>query len=749
MITFKQLSMRNFLSYGNNITTIKLSFDKPTLVVGRNYDAIVDGQLDSNGAGKSTILNAIAFCLYDKMISKIDKSNVVNYINDKNMEISIIFEKDGVHYKIERYRKNKAKGGDGVRIFINPDCATFDITHDKTPDSIANADAEIARIMGIPFEIFSRIVVFTASYQPFLSLPSSHASQANQRDIIEELFGLTELTRKAEKLKLLITDTKKNLKAQSESNDRIDAERARYNTQLNSTLKKQEEWDATREEELLTIKQKLKAYNKIDIDTIESTLSNISNLVSERESLINEISLLQHSLDSATKNNNSILKWDLDKQSTMDDISGKIKHLMVYDVKMLTETAVKVEQLTRRLFDLNSSINSTKKLHNRVTEDSKQKTNEINELSDNKCPYCKQDFHNTITTLDECKTSLQALMEQERLYSVELSKLDGEKNDIVSELTPLTEIDIPPNLKAIESNLVKLQTELDVISLTENPFKLIDTTQFIANIKQKNQLLDTIDNNITTQRDILKAIDGSMIGVSQWVSSTVAKIAIDIDRLLAKLDSLKDSVNPYQSIVDEITQTLENDIEVADTDSVDRMYVELEHQEFLLKLLTKKDSFVRKALLNKNIPFLNSRLSHYLSVIGLSHKVLFTEEMGAKITQFGTEYNFENLSTGQRARVNIALSFAFRDVLQARFSKINFCILDELLDVGLSNVGIQLTAKMIKNVAVSDKLSMLIISHRDEISSMFDSKLEVELRGGFSNIVKSELLIESDVVVDE
>lgn len=49
---FKELTLRNFLSYGNNVTTIKLDSSKPTLIVGKNYDSIVDGQIDSNGSGK-------------------------------------------------------------------------------------------------------------------------------------------------------------------------------------------------------------------------------------------------------------------------------------------------------------------------------------------------------------------------------------------------------------------------------------------------------------------------------------------------------------------------------------------------------------------------------------------------------------------------------------------------------------------------------------------------------------------------
>ena len=160
----------------------------------------------------------------------------------------------------------------------------------------------------------------------------------------------------------------------------------------------------------------------------------------------------------------------------------------------------------------------------------------------------------------------------------------------------------------------------------------------------------------------------------------------------------------------------------------------LDHQKFLLKLLTKKDSFVRKALLTKNIPFLNQRLSGYLSDLGLPHTVEFTHEMTANISQFGRPLDFGNLSNGQRARVNLALSFAFRDVLQSIHGRINVCMLDEVLDVGLDVVGIQNAAKMLKQKSRDENVAMYIISHRDEVDNAFDRTMTIQLSKGFSYV---------------
>jgi DNA repair exonuclease SbcCD ATPase subunit len=158
------------------------------------------------------------------------------------------------------------------------------------------------------------------------------------------------------------------------------------------------------------------------------------------------------------------------------------------------------------------------------------------------------------------------------------------------------------------------------------------------------------------------------------------------------------------------------------------------HQNYLVKLLTKKDSFIRKTLLTKNLTFLNQRLKQYLIALGLPHKVEFTHEMTANISQFGRELDFGNLSSGQKARVNLALSFSFRDVLQKSHDSINVCMLDEVLDVGLDSVGVQNAARMLKRKSRDEDLALFIISHRDEVSNIFDRRMIVQMEKGFSSV---------------
>lgn len=740
IIKFKELWIRNFLSYGNNLTKLKLDFTKPTLVVGRNYDSIVNGLIDSNGAGKTAILNALCVCLYDKSISQIEKAEWVNYINDKNMEITVIFEINGVHYKVERYRKNKAKGGDGVRFFVNPKEAVFDEKHDKSRDSGRNITEMIAETIGIPYEIFSRIIIFSAGYEPFLSLPSSHASKANQRDIIEEIFGLVELTTKAELLKKEISATKKELDGVITKNDRIASERARFEAQIGATVAKESTWNDDKKSSMTDIKTKLKSFAKLDFEEISEVLDKTEALQAEITSLTQELRLFDVELKNAKADNDRHDSWILTNKIDISVATEELEALEKIDIAYLTEVQEIRSTQTAALGIVTTKIRTVERQITEVKGKISKLEEEIQHLSGNLCPYCKQSFKESKDKIVVEQEKLNGEQDELLALNIELDAAIESKNKITKELDKVAGIDIPANLKGIADSIIRKTAELASLKAAVNPYTLKETDGIVKKI---DSAMDSIEEKKTKVQDLLKSTSSDPVdyGLSVWTRSDLERIGSEMERLADKLETLLSDVNPFTSIVKELQFSLDNEIETVDTDKADNLDSLLTHQEFLLKLLTKKDSFVRKALLNKNIPFLNARLTHYLNLSGLEHKVKFNEEMGVDITKFGTRWQYANLSSGQKARVNLALSFAFRDVLQARFSKVNFCILDECLDTGLGNVGVQLATKMIKGIAAQDNLSMFVISHKDEIANMFDEKLEVELREGFSKVVSGKALI--------
>jgi len=106
----------------------------------------------------------------------------------------------------------------------------------------------------------------------------------------------------------------------------------------------------------------------------------------------------------------------------------------------------------------------------------------------------------------------------------------------------------------------------------------------------------------------------------------------------------------------------------------------------------------------------------------------------AKISKYGKTLNFKCLSTGQRSRVNLALAFSFRDILQKIHGLINICILDEVLDQGLDGEGVDLAARILKRKAIDEEISIYVITHRNELDNTFDNVMTVKMINNFSEI---------------
>lgn len=588
MIRFTYLTLRNFLSYGNNVTTFDLARPGTTLILGENLDDTTDGS-SSNGVGKTSLINALVYAVYDKPISKISKDNLVNNINGKNMVVTVEFTNDdGNQYKIIRERKTKAgAAGNNVYLFINGE--------DKSVDS-AGTNKMIERIIGIPYELFVRIVVFSASHTPFLDLPATHVSAPNQRDIVEELFGITELSEKAELLKKVIKSAEDSLTIKKSKTALLEREHERHATLIESAKKRVADWNASNAVTISGLTEKLASIDSVDFDAEQQRHKDLSTISAKFK-----------------------------EESALYRAQGDV-----------------VLKLVKRL-DKNDE--------------------ELEHLRDAKCPYCLQDYAASVNKIAQLEADTQAINDQ----------IDRE-----------------------ETILTRLKDTVKTLLAEEATAKAAIT------IRHLDELLSIKNKS---------------------------------DNMRAKIEELLVATNPF---VDPLQELVDSPLDPVNYDEVNRATKEIEHYKILLKMMTKKDSFVRKALLTKNITYLNKQLRKYLSELGLRHQVEFTYEIECKISQFGRELDFGNLSTGQRARLNIALSLAFKDVREKRSGRVNVCMLDEVFDVGLDSIGVELAAKLLKMKAEKDKTSMFIVSHRAEITNAFKKTLTVQFSKGFSYIKGSE-----------
>ena len=188
--------------------------------------------------------------------------------------------------------------------------------------------------------------------------------------------------------------------------------------------------------------------------------------------------------------------------------------------------------------------------------------------------------------------------------------------------------------------------------------------------------------------------------------------------------------NPYLEQITELKNTAVQDI---NWDAVNQLVKLKDHQEFLYKLLTNKDSFVRKRIIDQNLAFLNQRLTYYLDKIGLPHIVEFQNDLTVIITQLGQDLDFDNLSRGERNRLILSMSWAFRDVWENLYTSINLLFIDELVDSGMDSSGVESSIAVLKRMSRERDKNIFLISHRDDLTSRVNHVLKVIKENGFTS----------------
>ncbi len=203
----------------------------------------------------------------------------------------------------------------------------------------------------------------------------------------------------------------------------------------------------------------------------------------------------------------------------------------------------------------------------------------------------------------------------------------------------------------------------------------------------------------------------------------------NVESLIKTLDTKCNEVDPYQDQIDDLTNTA---LQAIEWDTMNALNKLKDHQEFLLKLLTNKDSFIRKKIIDQNLAYLNTRLSHYLESIGLPHQVVFQNDLSVEITQLGQDLDFDNLSRGERNRLILGLSWAFRDVWENLYQGINLLFIDELIDSGMDSAGVENSISILKKMGRERSKNIFLISHKDELVGRVNNVLKVIKENGFT-----------------
>ena len=203
-----------------------------------------------------------------------------------------------------------------------------------------------------------------------------------------------------------------------------------------------------------------------------------------------------------------------------------------------------------------------------------------------------------------------------------------------------------------------------------------------------------------------------------------------VSNLQQQIDSKRAEADPYEEQIEEMAAQALQTVAYDDLNELTRLQ---EHQDFLLKLLTNKDSFIRKKIIEQNLSYLNARLTYYLDRIGLPHTVVFQNDLTVSIEELGRELDFDNLSRGERNRLILSMSWAFRDVFESLYQPINVLFIDEMIDSGLDTQGVESSLALLKQMSRERHKSIWLVSHRDELAGRVENILRVVKENGYTS----------------
>jgi DNA repair exonuclease SbcCD ATPase subunit len=581
MIKIKDLTVRNFMSVGNQTQAVDFNQQQLTLVLGENLDQGGDDSGSRNGTGKTTIINALSYALYGKALTNIRANNLINKTNSKGMLVTLHFEKNNVDYRVERGR-----GPNLLKFYVNDQ--EQEMTDESQGDS-RKTQEYINDLLDMSHDMFKHIVALNTYTEPFLSM-----RQNDQRAIIEQLLGITILSEKADALKEQTKQTKDSITEETLKINAIQSANSKIETTISSLQSNQKAWLSKRTTDTMKLKDAIAELEHLDIE--------------------NELDL-HEKLSNWTEHNNAILALK--------------KELSTLEPALL-----------------------------RATKSVEKAQKDILDLDDATCYTCGQELH------ADKKAEIAGRKDKELEDAITYaSEVDTKRSEVLNALTTIGDINGKP-------------------------------TTFYETAKE--------------------AYDHRQ----------------NVDSLNQAWEAKKDETDPYQSQIDELQESAIQDI---DWTPVNVLTEFKEHQDFLLKLLTNKDSFIRKKIIDQNLAYLNNRLTYYLDKLGLPHQVVFLNDLAVEITQLGQDLDFDNLSRGERNRLILGMSFAFRDVWESLYQKINLMFIDELIDSGMDTAGVENSLGVLKKMGREGDKNVYLISHKDELVGRVNHVMKVIKENGFTS----------------
>jgi DNA repair exonuclease SbcCD ATPase subunit len=395
--------------------------------------------------------------------------------------------------------------------------------------------------------------------------------------------------------------------------------------------------------------------------------------------------------------------------------------------ELITEETLKIEAIQTANEKINATIDNLQGTQrawvSKKEQDIKKLQSGIDEL-EHVDINTELELHEKLSTWNEHNNAILALKKELSTLEPALQRADSDVEKLSKDIANLVDAKCYTCGQALQEDK---KAEIE----TRKTKELDDATSYQKEISSKL-------TNVTSSLNDIGDINGRPSTYYETAKEAYAHRQ-NVDSLKQSLSNKEQEIDPYQTQIDELNSSAVQEI---NWDSVNKLDNFKEHQEFLLKLLTNKDSFIRKKIIDQNLAYLNNRLTYFLDKLGLPHQVVFQNDLTVEITQLGQDLDFDNLSRGERNRLILGMSFAFRDVWESLYQKINLLFIDELIDSGMDTAGVEGSLAVLKKMGREGKKNVYLISHKDELVGRVNHVLRVVKENGFTSYANDIEIVE-------
>ena len=405
-------------------------------------------------------------------------------------------------------------------------------------------------------------------------------------------------------------------------------------------------------------------------------------------------------------------------------------------ITMLSERADKIKDLNKQTKD---GITQEEFRIRAVQEANKRIEEQITALKRRQTMWTDK-HEQDIKELEKALSSLQNIQIEDEIRAHKDHKEWDQKRKDINELSAQisrTKLDIGREEKLV----TKLSKELETLANHEchtcgqafhdsKHQQVLEAKQKDLGVaRESGQTLGTLLSELQTAHDSLGSLGKPPTMFYDKEEDAIHHQAT-LTNLEQQITNKSAETDPYG---EQITEMQQQALQEVSYDTLNELTRLQEHQEFLLKLLTSKDSFIRKKIIEQNLSYLNARLTHYLDRVGLPHTVVFQNDLTVSIEELGRELDFDNLSRGERNRLILSMSWAFRDVFESLYQPINLLFIDEMIDNGLDTQGVESSLALLKQMSRERHKSIWLVSHRDELAGRVENILKVVKENGFTS----------------